>query len=201
MGSTIDFVGISTNSIAILKKLVYYAAIITITIGLTAGNSLADSTKVIDIEGNAYNVTDLEAVYEASGSWTGGRVPTDQMKSLSIFISYGEGFITITEKLDLPFSSMRQIDFQDDGSSVLIQMGNGTQVFINDTFFEEKNSSGNSERTIQLIESRFSSRVVQGANVRLRGFGGRAKTKSGIEGDIYIPLVDISRIEFLWSPK
>jgi hypothetical protein len=187
------------DSIPILKKWMYFTACITlIVLVLTTCNFAADSpinAKVIDTSGKAYNVTGLYAKYKPGGIWVGSG-PTYLISNLSVSLVYLEDdFITTTEKLDLPFSVLKSIEFQNGGSTALITMINDTQIFINSTFFEEKAFNGNLKR-FQIRSSEFSSGKVQGQTKLLRGFSGRAMAKSGREGDFYIPLENTSKIEF-----
>jgi hypothetical protein len=161
--------------------------------------TIIDTTAVIiDTDGNAYNVGDLEAKYTAGGMWLGSR-PTRIKKSLSIVLYTTKDRITTTEDLKVPFASMRRLVFE--GGSVpeelnevfegqkpiRIEMRDGSVILLSSTLLVE-----------MVDRFRFEAGETQGQKITLDGFSGRAKTESGKEGDFWISLSETRSIKFEW---
>jgi hypothetical protein len=172
-------------------------------------NSVLTAT-IIDTDGNAYKVWDLEAKYTAGGLWIGSR-PTRIKKSLFIVLYTTKDRITTTEDLEVPFASMRRLVFE--GGSVpeelnevfegqepiRIEMRDGYVILLSDTFLVEMDAEGNQTKAVELDRFSFEAGETQGGSkITLSGFCGRGKTESGKEGDFWITHSETRSIKFEW---
>lgn len=163
---------------------------------------------VIDDKGKTYKVSDLYAKYKAVGYWIGSR-PEKVKKSLVIVLNVVEDRVTFTKVLDITFASMKraifqdakvpenlQVFFKDKGKPICIEMRDGSSIFLSDNLFIEIDAQGTQRQNIKLDRYLFKAGETQDMDITLRGFGGRAKSASGIEGDFWISLSETKSIEF-----
>jgi hypothetical protein len=172
-------------------------------------NSVFTTAVIIDTDGNAYKVWDLEAKYTAGGLWIGSR-PTRIKKSLFIVLYTTKDRITTTEDLKVPFASMRRLVFE--GGSVpeelnevfeghkpiRIEMLDGSVILLSDTLLVEMDAEGNQTKAVEMKRFLFEVGEIQGKKITLDGFSSRAKTESGKEGDFWISLSETRSIKFEW---
>lgn len=170
---------------------------------------------VIDDKGKTYKVSDLYAKYTADGLYLGS-APERVKKSLVIvLLNCVEDRVTFTKVLDITFSSMKRVIFQnakvpenlqvffkDKGKPICIEMQDGSSIFLSGNLFIEIDAQGTQRRNIKIDRYLFkageteSKNILLRNNIMLRGFGGRAKSTSGIEGDFWISLSETKSIEF-----
>lgn len=163
---------------------------------------------VIDDKGKTYKVSDLYAKYTPGGTWIGSR-PEKVKKSLVIVLYVVEDRITFTKDFDITFASMKraifqdtkvpenlQVFFKDKGKPICIEMRDGSSIFLSDNLFIEIDAQGTQRQNIKIDRYLFKAGETQGTNITLDGFGGRAKSASGIEGDFWISLRETKSIEF-----
>lgn len=161
---------------------------------------------VIDDKGKTYKVSDLYAKYIAEGLWVVR--PERVKKSLVIVLYVVEDRITFTKDLDITFASMKRVIFQDakvpenlkvffkdKGKPICIEMRDGSSIFLSDNLFIEIDAQGTQRQNIKIDRYLFAGEI-QDKDVMLDGFGGRAKSASGIEGDFWISLNETKSIEF-----
>jgi hypothetical protein len=81
-------------------------------------------------------------------------------------------------------------------------MQDGSSIFLSGNLFIEIDAQGTQRRNIKIDRYLFkageteSKNILLRNNIMLRGFGGRAKSTSGIEGDFWISLSETKSIEF-----
>jgi len=162
---------------------------------------------VFDDKGKTYKVSDLYAKYTPGGLWVS--IPERIKKSLVIVLYVVEDRITFTKDLDITFASMKraifqdakvpenlQVFFKDKGKPICIEMRDGSSIFLSDNLFIEIDAQGTQRQNIKIDRYLFKAGETRDENIMLRGFGGRAKSASGIEGDFWISLNETKSIEF-----
>jgi len=163
---------------------------------------------VIDDKGETYKVSDLYAKYTPGGTWIGSR-PERVKKSLVIVLNVVEDRVTFTKYFDITFASMKlvifqdakvpdnlQVFFKDKDKPICIEMRDDSSIFLSNTLFIEIDTQGTQRQNIKIDRYSFKAGETQGTNITLDGFGGRAKSASGMEGDFWISLSETKSIEF-----
>lgn len=172
------------------------------------GNKNLEAT-VIDTVGKSTTVTDLKARYSASYTIP----PLERIEpNLFLVLRLKEGHTTYDEKVDIPFSAIKVLTFMERQDRVTghayypkrirIEKRNGSislLTYSNSKFvYEELNAQGERTKTFEEIDGYFFSAGTSpfGNEIFFRGFQGRAKTKSGKEGEFFIEFDHVQSIIF-----
>ena len=187
--------------------------------GLFAQDNAKKVSKIIvvmDFEGRSTSVTDLKAVYTATGMWTSGP-PTEMKPMLLMEWEVIEGRVSFTRKKTILFKDIRAIVFKKatlasskkfpDGSIVEMHHNDSEmRIELKDSSFirispfgvygvlecriEERN------QTFNVANFRLSTGEVQGQTMFLGRFEGRARVGRTDAGKFSIPLGEVQSIQF-----
>jgi len=155
--------------------------------------SVAEPTsiaRIIDIKGHVESVSNLKAVYMATGNWFAG-APIQEYSGIVYSYSTDECHSTYTKSVTVPFFEIKKILIDTESFTIHKKNGEILQLSSSEEYtIEEKDSSG--ETLIEEVVEEWSLNTeekheVQGRFFNLSSFKGETKTKSGKLGTVEIP--------------
>ena len=160
---------------------------------------------VTEKDGQVTYVSNLTADFRAEGKWIGS-VPSRNMSSIGMKISYTEDRVHVSEHMNFPLPELRQftIGDKDDPYDYRFEKQDGTTML-----FRSHNKEKGCERIYEILDSQgkkiksvcvdnfvINGGEIQGELYMLRGFSANAKTKSGKVGTIHFDSDKVKNIKF-----